>query len=602
MTSFNLYKRTIPVSSQPRHSQRGVSLIESCIFIMVLAIVVMAASPMLRIYLTNKHTLKTEDSVSLAQAALNDYFQKNHRFPCPAPRTAAVDTASYGKETTCNAAASGLPTGTLADGTSRALGRKNIPVRIGALPVRTLGVADNTDIDGFDHRLIYAVTENYATTSAPDSLDKGAITVRDSNGNNTTSDEGNVIYTVVAPGADRRGAYNSSGQLLAACGSSSTPAGENCDNDGTFISTILTNNSTGSSAFTSKMALRAGKLCKSQTKALSGGITPIQLTGLVVGQQYEIISKFYQQVYTYGFSPLFHSSVGFYLTDPALNIKNITLLAPDTNPATIPSGSSVTKSWKFIADAATIDVGIFIVPNWSATPPVVPPQLFNPAVTDNLRFVRVDASDTPITPIQLAKVTDTQPPALVWVDPTTNAILGRLQGTYAPGYGAYGAGGAVFHSQGNMNPGRVSHMLGMDEVCTYANWTAGDFVGANHHTKCVGVTPQQNVGPNPADPDSLDFGFEDAGGIGCYEMMDGTCQLPSNWPGPGAGWVGGGPSWPFTSPSNVPWVTPMPISYTPAGWASSTPRIDTYGGYVAQVGDSSFSDVNANITIETCGP
>jgi type II secretory pathway pseudopilin PulG len=242
----------------------GASLIEMAFFIVVCGILLTAGAPILRYYLNNRHLQTTESALIQAQNALDTYYQTYQRFPCPAPRNVALDMAAYGQEDTtnpCTTELTGVATN-LGDGTVRTVNPLNQRlVRIGALPVRTLGLPDNGDVDGWTHRLLYAVTENYATTNAPLTMNAGAIIIRDSNGNSSTTCPGSGVYIVIAPGADPRGAYNTNGIILQPCDTNPGDiASMNCSDTGSFISTLHANYS-GAGTFTSKAVYRAGTMC-----------------------------------------------------------------------------------------------------------------------------------------------------------------------------------------------------------------------------------------------------------------------------------------------------------------------------------------------------
>ena len=245
------------------------------IFVMVAGLMIAAASPILQTYTNNKHKISTGDNLAQAQTALNNYFQANRRFPCPAPRTAAMDSVSYGLEDTvhpCSALQDGsLVQQDLLDGTLRVNGVNNVvmgtttapvttPVRIGALPVRTLGLPDGSDMDGFGNRFVYAVTENYATNSAPTTFGLGAITIHDDMGNNATAFPGNAVYALNAFGQDSRGAFNVNGIRLQLCNTTVT-VGPNCNDSPpgpvTFVNTVHKSYNMGAQTVSNKLVYLA---------------------------------------------------------------------------------------------------------------------------------------------------------------------------------------------------------------------------------------------------------------------------------------------------------------------------------------------------------
>lgn len=243
-----------------KNSIRGIGLIEVALFVVAFGMLQIGAIKFYHFYMNNEHTQTTAENLTQAQDALNSYFQRNRHFPCPAPQTAALDTQRYGKEATAGCAA-GAP----ADGTTQVAGRNGNMVRIGALPVRELGLADNADVDGWGNRLVYAVTEAYAKPVAMTAMDQGAITIQDSQGHDVTSAAGIVIFTVMAPGPNEIGAYRSNGKVAMNCNTSGPGGGTNemtwtnCHNpNATFRSTTLKKYDMGTQSFTNSLAFRAG--------------------------------------------------------------------------------------------------------------------------------------------------------------------------------------------------------------------------------------------------------------------------------------------------------------------------------------------------------
>lgn len=218
-------------------SSRGSFLISTALFVMAASMFGVLLIQMYRLFDYNKDLQVTQVRLEAVQEALETYYRRNgNRYPCPADPTEPLDTPRFGREASANCAF-GLP-----DGTQRVPGRAGRFVRIGALPVRDLGLSDAYTVDKWGHKLIYAVTENYATATPPASnSDEGAIKIEDAVGNDATSQPENVIYTVLTHGPDKRGAYTLSGQQPIPCPAAGLAA-ENCDgNDATFVNTTRKN-------------------------------------------------------------------------------------------------------------------------------------------------------------------------------------------------------------------------------------------------------------------------------------------------------------------------------------------------------------------------
>ncbi len=234
-----------------RGGMRGIGLIELCLFVVASGLILAGATPVYSVYLDNKHLDTTNTSIAQVQSALDTFYLKNGRYPCPAPRNAKIDGANslgnkFGVEQTNCSIAGGTVAG---DGTVSTTGRTiaGTPwkIRIGTVPVRTLGLPDSADIDGWGHLLTYAVTAPYAVAAlAPKDMLHGAISVVDSKGNPVTAVPGTAVYVVSGANPDGSGAYNMNGVAPLACSSGSSPLEVNrCNAQGTsalpFISTML---------------------------------------------------------------------------------------------------------------------------------------------------------------------------------------------------------------------------------------------------------------------------------------------------------------------------------------------------------------------------
>jgi hypothetical protein len=190
----------------------------------------------------------TNERVKNIHEALVRYRFENNRLPCPAKIDAPVDSSAFGREQDNCAETITLPGA-----------RGNGNVRYGAVPIRSLNLPDTYLIDGWGHRINYAVTQYY--TSKNPSLDinsdKGAITVKDGKSLGSTTIPGNIIFLVMSPGEDKRGAYNLNGILQEPCATDSI-AGENCDNkNSVFVSTIYKQWNIGKDTYTASMSYLA---------------------------------------------------------------------------------------------------------------------------------------------------------------------------------------------------------------------------------------------------------------------------------------------------------------------------------------------------------
>lgn len=212
----------------------GISLIAMAMIIMVGGFFMIAGVQLYEIWEVRDNESTTDRKLARIQEGLEQFLVENGRYPCPAPLDAALDTPEFGVEVSDNCEAAGdVP------GTFRAPGRDGRMVRTGAVPVRTLGVADSLSFDAYKKRFVYAVTEEYAGPDIEVNADNGAIAIVDGNDNNATATPGNIVRVVYSMGSDDNGAYTVSGALLQPCDSGGL-SGENCDfdTDATFRNTI----------------------------------------------------------------------------------------------------------------------------------------------------------------------------------------------------------------------------------------------------------------------------------------------------------------------------------------------------------------------------
>lgn len=202
-------------------STQGFTLIEVAIVMIIGSIIIVSLLNYVSTSLKNAQQKETSNKMELIQTELELFLERNGRYPCPAVMTAAADIATFGVEQT-----------------SVCTGGGNA-VTVGALPVRTLNLPDNMIFDSYRNRFIYAVTDPL-TRAANYTINGGAITVQDTGGNDVILPSGSGHYVIVSPGKNGYGGSNAlTGALGAPCATGSADEQENCDGDGTFISSIL---------------------------------------------------------------------------------------------------------------------------------------------------------------------------------------------------------------------------------------------------------------------------------------------------------------------------------------------------------------------------
>ncbi len=249
------------IFSRKYFSQRsGFSLIELCIVTIISGLLLSAGLRAYQHYLDQRGVDVTNDRLEQIQTALSDYVQSNGYYPCPAPANAPPSDAGYAKATDCNAGA--------VSGVTEVTGAAGRKVRIGAVPVRMLGLADSYSADGWDHRFTYAVTVNLAQSAAHFHSDQGAITVKDTSDHIVAGDPSSNLpyahYAVISAGLDGKGAYGLQGGLFMACNAQPGLDQTNClHNGGTFTIDDNRNYAGGANHFDDFAAYAAsvGKSC-----------------------------------------------------------------------------------------------------------------------------------------------------------------------------------------------------------------------------------------------------------------------------------------------------------------------------------------------------
>ena len=174
--------------------QQGFSLmVISLILIMLGASVILTMIP-LKLTLLEKIQL-TEYKLEKIRAAVNTYYAINGFNPCPADFTLPLSDAGFGLETNTNAATNCRSVNACSGG---GLACPALPVGnktwAGAVPVRSLGLADDYEFDAWGNRFTYAVNNNVH------------FPVNNINGNG-----GTVKYHILSHGPNGKGAYSRGG-------------------------------------------------------------------------------------------------------------------------------------------------------------------------------------------------------------------------------------------------------------------------------------------------------------------------------------------------------------------------------------------------------
>ena len=149
----------------------GFTLVEMAVCILIIGLLISAGCSAYYLYLVRQAAQTTKTNVETIASAIGDYRTLYGRYPCPASLTAQRTDPAYGHEsaTDCTTA---LPAGVFRETSTRTpyqYPTQPAPeeplVRIGAIPFRELNMQEDQSLDGYDHRIFYAVTERLATSA-----------------------------------------------------------------------------------------------------------------------------------------------------------------------------------------------------------------------------------------------------------------------------------------------------------------------------------------------------------------------------------------------------------------------------------------------------
>lgn len=208
-----------------RNHNAGFTLLELSVVLVIMGILTAGGLVAGAIMIEKKSIIDTKALVEQANEALTDYYKVNGRLPCVASMLDEPGTANFGVELDEWAADTCFNKISPPAGTWEVDNGSGNWIRIGMLPVRTLGLNDSAARDHFNSRLLYAVTEKL-TNDGSFGAATGAINVLDSDGNIILSD---AAFVVLSHGKDKKGAYQfQTGSQVTSCGTSTNLDVVNC--------------------------------------------------------------------------------------------------------------------------------------------------------------------------------------------------------------------------------------------------------------------------------------------------------------------------------------------------------------------------------------
>ncbi len=275
-------------------SERGFSLLEITIVVLITGLIISGLAQYYQIYLRQSKDQESFDNIQLIKTAIAEFYTDRGRYPCPTDPSLPPEDPNYGIEMCPGKTIGGLAVPAIGVGTcwrglcrvasNRAIdtdgdGTNDIQtVLVGAFPIRSIlrdlspdptdvDPSDGTDmipvdydfpgnqtLDAWKNKFVYAVTESM-TDPLTYRNEFGAVTIKDEFGRSLVDPPDSAHYALVSLGENGRGAYNASGNIVGlSCDPMTVPAMydplnpglrsqasieyENCNQDATFISAL----------------------------------------------------------------------------------------------------------------------------------------------------------------------------------------------------------------------------------------------------------------------------------------------------------------------------------------------------------------------------
>lgn len=215
-----------PFVNSKHNAQSGFSLVEMSIVLAILSVVLTGLLPFILDANQKANEDITRERMARIEQALFAYHKAQTaaaatpRLPCPASATEVATSSNFGKMANYAAGGThgtcvngGAPDASLESGSTT-------EVAFGMVPVRDLGLPEETAFDGFGRRFSYFVSLKSMSDGTA-----GEITVQDTNANAKLTD---AAFAIVSHGANGHGGYTLGGSRRNAS-STNTNEQENCD-------------------------------------------------------------------------------------------------------------------------------------------------------------------------------------------------------------------------------------------------------------------------------------------------------------------------------------------------------------------------------------
>ena len=221
-------------------NKHGFTILELSVVISIIGIMLAFFTSFVGSNITQSNINLTKDRMSKIESAIQTYVNQHGHLPCPASRTATIESSTFGTAMNCT------------DGTDVLLQAPSGEItKIGIVPTRTLGLRDDDMYDAWGRRFSYLAVADLATSdelfkSDVTTMTTGVIQVKDKNGNQITQYPSSCpttpascpinAYILISHGKNGIGAYGRNGSLVSSCATYTLEV-DNCSGFADFRST-----------------------------------------------------------------------------------------------------------------------------------------------------------------------------------------------------------------------------------------------------------------------------------------------------------------------------------------------------------------------------
>jgi prepilin-type N-terminal cleavage/methylation domain-containing protein len=224
-------------SSSASYFQRGFTLLEIAIVMVILGLLIAPVANMYHQYRIEKDLTENKVDITQIDNVIGGYRATYGRYPCPAATNVGPGNVLYGFEFANDCTASAPAAGSCSNGVCtyhNATSGKD--VLVGSLPHKTLNLREKHSFDSYHNRYLYAVTLDLTSNVSFD-MSGGGISIVDANDTNLSlvTPAGSAHFIVLSHGKNGFGATSRAGVSGLACTGGSAIEQENCDNDAVFV-------------------------------------------------------------------------------------------------------------------------------------------------------------------------------------------------------------------------------------------------------------------------------------------------------------------------------------------------------------------------------